>query len=212
MKFRNFIIISLCLLIPTSLLADEISDRDVDNFVYLFHLYYDQGKLTADRDFKFPYDLVAESFQPELVATEKAYQGKIISLQGNVSATFNFDPIRDKPNFTKGKISVKGPYVADAKLIEFYNPQDQLLLTISLEDTSICNDNNICEAGEDSKTCPLDCATTTLTPLPSVSELPDELPRDNTSLRSAILYTLAGILLIGSWLGWRWWRKRKMSV
>ena len=38
----------------------------------------------------------------------------MISIKNVVEATFQFDIKRNDPTFTKGKISIKGPYFADA--------------------------------------------------------------------------------------------------
>ena len=48
--------------------------QDEGKYTYLFHLYYDNGRLVADRDFEFKYDLIAEEFVrkrlPSAVRTE----------------------------------------------------------------------------------------------------------------------------------------------
>jgi hypothetical protein len=150
--------------------ADKVADAYP--FVYLFHLYYDNGKLLADRDFEFKYDLIAEEFTPETISTDSPYKGEVVSIKGSVLATFSFDPRRDNPNFKAGKISVKGPYFADAARVNFYDGHNRLLLTIDVWGSSFCNDDGICneDVGEDYKNCPNDCKGASLSP--SISQPP----------------------------------------
>ena len=42
--------------------ADSLPSAEEFPFVYLFHLYYDNGRLLADKDFEFKYDLIADQF------------------------------------------------------------------------------------------------------------------------------------------------------
>src|SRR3990167_4149903 len=51
-----------------------------EDFVYLFHLYYDNGQLFADRDFQFKYDVVPETFISETLTTQFPYRGEVVNL------------------------------------------------------------------------------------------------------------------------------------
>jgi len=157
---------------PSYSQADKTTDAYP--FVYLFHLYYDNGKLFADRDFEFKYDLIAEEFTPEAITTDSPYKGEVVSVKGAVLATFSFDPKRGNAGFKTGKISVKGPYFADASKVNFYDNRNQLLLTIDVKESSFCNDDEICDrdVGENYKNCPNDCKELLPSPLPSVSQAP----------------------------------------
>lgn len=123
-------------------------------FVYSFHLYYDNGQLFADRDFEFKYDLIAEPFVQTVLKTSTSYRGEVLNLLGRAVGNFQFDP-----TVTKGKISIKGPYFSDADKVNFYNDKEELLLTLSVSDSSVCNDDGTCnsDVGENYQNCPNDC-------------------------------------------------------
>src|SRR3990167_10316433 len=168
-KYIFTILIILISLGSSAIAAERI---DFENTSYLFYLYYDNSQLFADRDFEFSYDVIPETFVPETFSTQFPYKGEVINLKGEVAETFQFDPRQGNPKFLKGKISVKAPYFPDGQKVIFYNNQGDALLTIFVLDSSFCNDDGVCNAdvGEDSKTCPNDCKTTT--PVPTVSTEP----------------------------------------
>lgn len=155
------IIISLIVLFygQNQLLADETSPWSTQFYSYRFHLYYDNGQLFADRDFEFKYDLVAEEFAPETLTTQAPYTGEIVNVRNEIKATFQFDPKQGNSKFVKGKISIKGPYFANAAKVNFYNDKNQLLLTLDLSGSSFCNDDGTCnsDVGENYQNCPNDC-------------------------------------------------------
>ena len=199
-KFSLLII----LLLPLLVLAQP-ADQE---FLYLFHLYYDNGQLVADRDFEFNYDVVPEAFVPETVNAQFPYKGEIINLNGQVAGTFVFDPRRGDPSFLKGKISVKAPYVPDGDKAVFYNPQGNQLLTIFVSESSICNDDGVCNVdnGEDQNTCPADCEG--ITPVPVAS------PGAGWGGQGSMLMNLVYVLIIlgaglGGWYGWKRWQGRQ---
>lgn len=132
----------------------SLAARDVGIYTYVFRLYYDNGQLLADRDFEFKYDLIAEPFVQAALDTPTSYKGEVINLLGRVVGSFQFDPTA-----TKGKISVKGPYFSDAGKVNFYNDKGELLLTLSVSDSSVCDDDSICDSdvGESYQNCPNDC-------------------------------------------------------
>jgi len=174
-------------------------------FYYIFHLYYDTGKLVADRDFKFSYDVIPGDFVASPITTQFPYRGEVVNMVGEVVKTFQFDP--REGGALKGKISVNAPYVADGQKVIFYDNQNQPILTISVSESSFCNDDGICNAdrGEDSLSCPNDCKQSLATPLPT----PASPTGESNGLWSGILYTLGGLILAG--LGWWLFKRRRNS-
>src|SRR3989344_8941156 len=144
-------IIFISLLLPFAVFSEGVADKQVSSSVYLFHLYYDNSQLFADRDVQFKYDILSEIFVPETLNTQFPYKGEVINLKGEVAKTFQFDPRQGSPAFLKGKISVKAPYFADGQKVVFYDNQGDALLTIFVSESSFCNDDGICNAdvGED---------------------------------------------------------------
>lgn len=204
--FRKIIIILIfaVAVLPMFSFADQAAPND---YIYLFHLYYDNGKLVADRDFQYKYDVIPEKFVAENLTTQFPYKGEVINLKDRVVATFEFDPRQGNPNFLKGKISVKAPYASDGKQVNFYDNQDKPLTTIFVNESSFCNDDGICNAdvGEDSSSCPNDCKiAASLTPTPT-----PEQNKKSSGLLSGIIWSVLGVLIIAGWFIWKWWRKKK---
>src|SRR3989338_832655 len=187
----------------------DVIDPDSNQFSYLFHLYYENGRLLADRDFEFKYDIIGAGYEPPSATTEFPYRGEIINFAGEVARNFIFDPRSGDVHFTKGKVSVKAPYVADGQKAVFYNFQNEALLTVSVSESSYCNDDGICNAdrGEDSLSCPKDCKQSLVTPLPATT--PISSAGGSSGLMSGILYTLAGLILVG--LVWWFFKRRRNS-
>jgi hypothetical protein len=208
MKKIILIILLAAAIIGGTVHADT-SDTKSNSFYYLFHLYYDNGQLLADRDFQFKYDVIPGDFVQGATTNQFPYRGEIIDAAGEVAAHFVFDPRQGDANFTKGKISVQAPYVADGQRAVFYNAQNQPMLTVYVSDSSFCNDDGICnsERGEDSLSCPKDCKQTV--PVPPVAS-PTPTPSSSSGLVSGIIYGLVGVLILVVLL----WvlRKRKNSV
>lgn len=200
------IILLLFFVFPLASFA--ITSSEEDQYVYLFHLYYDNGQLFADRDFDIKYDIVAETFAPETLNTQFPYKGDIINLKGEVAETFQFDPRQGNPQFLKGKISIKAPYVSDGQKAVFYDSQGQSLLTIFVSESSFCNDDGVCnsDVGEDSKTCPSDCKQ--VLPVPVAS--PDiPVAGESTGMLKGLIYLIIGLGVLGGWYGWKWWKSRQ---
>ena len=195
------LVVGSWLLVGFSVFADEPGDSD---FIYLFHLYYDNDQIFADRDFEFKYDVIPEEFTQETYNTQFPFKGEIINLKNEVTAEFLFDPRRGDPDFLKGKISVKAPYVPDGQKVVFYDSQGRQLLTVFVSESSFCNDDGVCnfDRGENENTCPNDCKGVAATP-----------PRSDEGFLSTnvmILITLVvAMLAAGGWYTWRKWRKVK---
>ncbi|MBI2064186.1 MAG: hypothetical protein HYT66_00530 [Candidatus Yanofskybacteria bacterium] len=201
---NKLLLIFILFALPFFAFSDE---AESDDFVYLFHLYYDNGQLVADRDVEFKYDVLPEVFVPETINTQFPYKGEIITFNDQVTGTFVFDPRRGNPSFLKGKLSVKAPYVPDGEKAVFYDAQGSQLLTIFVSESSFCNDDGVCNTdnGEDENTCSADCKG--VTPLPSVSEEPGP-GGGQGGVPTAFIYVL---IIAGAVLGglWYWFRKKK---
>ena len=195
-------------MIPLLVLAEGEGEKNVPVSVYLFHLYYDNGQLFADRDVQFKYDVLPEMFVSEILNTQFPYKGEVINLKGEVAETFQFDPRKGNPKFLKGAISVKAPYVPDGQKVNFYNNQGDALLTIFVSESSFCNDDGVCnsDVGEDAKTCPNDCKT--VTPVPTISTEPS-VSGGTGGLVWGLIYIIAGVGLAGGL--WYFFKKRKGS-
>ncbi len=204
---KKIIIFIILLAIGGSVYSYSLADSNVpnQNFVYLFHLYYDSGKLLADRDFQFKYDLVADRFTPETIKTSKPYSFKIIGVNNKLLASNQFDPQKGNPKFLKGKISVKGPYFADAARVDFYDSGQQLLLTLDLGASSFCNDDGRCDSsiGENSTNCPNDCRLA-VTPSPSVIT-----PTTGSSGQLLVILGIVLVILIVIFIVWFIIKRRK---
>jgi len=208
---KIIIIFLLSFVIGSGVYADVIENNSFA-YTYLFHLYYDNGQLFADRDVKFKYDIIAEIFVPETLNTQFPYKGEIVNLKGEVAKMFQFDPRQGNPKFLKGTLSVKAPYVPDGQKAVFYNNQGDALLTIFVSESSFCNDDGVCnpDVGEDTKTCPSDCKQ--VLPVPIAS--PEVPVGGQGSILMNLIYVLiiAGVGL-GGWFGgsaiWRRWKGRQ---
>jgi hypothetical protein len=195
----------LTILLAIAMLSPAFSNAEVGDYQagsYLFHLYFDNGQLVADRDFQFKYDIETIVYAEPTLVTGFPYRGEIINFVNEIAANFKFDPRNGDAKFNKGKISVRAPYVADAQKVVFYDNQNQPVLTIAVSDSSFCNDDGICNAdrGEDILSCPRDCKAGT--PLPSV--IPTSTG-GTSGLILGVIYSIVGVVLIVG----LWWLFRK---
>ncbi|MBP9822254.1 MAG: LPXTG cell wall anchor domain-containing protein [Candidatus Pacebacteria bacterium] len=181
-----------------------------ETFHYVFHLYYDAGKLNTDRDFKFKYDVIPGDFSPDSLGTQFPYHAEVVNLLNETVSRFDFDPRQGDVSLNKGKISVSAPYFADGQKVIFYDNQNQSILTVPVSESSFCNDDGICnvDKGEDYSNCSKDCKNS----LP----VPSQPPLDNTtsagaggSIWSSVLYLFGGLILAG--LAW-WFYKRRQRT
>lgn len=192
-------LIILALMSPSSFSrADSLPPAEEFPFVYLFHLYYDNGRLLADKDFEFKYDLIADQFVQPQLNTATPYRGEVVGVSGGIIGGFNFEP-----EVVEGKISVRGPHFSNAEKVNFYNDKGELLLTIQVSESSVCNEDGICNAdiGESSQNCPSDCKVA-----------PTKTPKTQPSLLGRIfsltnLLGLAAVIILISLF--RWLRNRK---
>ncbi len=196
------------IIIPSLVLAEGEGGKDIPASVYLFHLYYENDQLVADRDFQFKYDIIPEKFVPETLTTQFPFRGEVINLMGEVAETFQFDPRRGNPKFLKGKISVKAPYFPDGQKVNFYDGQGSQLMSVFVSESSFCNDDGVCnsDVGEDNKTCPSDCKTATPTPIS------EPIPNSSGMIK-VLIYLIIGLGVVGGgWYGWKRWKKRQSSA
>ncbi len=173
--------------------------------VYSFHLFFDTGKLSADRDFQFKYDILAVPYEAPVLVTEFPYTGEVITFAGQVGAQFKFDPRNGDANFERGKITVKAPYISDAQRVIFYDPQHNAILTIPVEASSFCNDDGFCNAdrGEDYKSCSRDCRAGVL---PEPTQTAGPVSRSGGSYPwVGIIYSIIGVSLLAV----LWWLYKK---
>ncbi|MEK9158237.1 MAG: hypothetical protein AAB638_03610, partial [Patescibacteria group bacterium] len=201
--FKKILIIIVGLSVGLYTLADTVTPSTND-FSYLFHLYYDNGQLYADRDFQFKYDIIAAPYVDSVPATQYPYRGEIINILGEVAKHFVFDPRQGDLKFTKGKVSVRAPYVADGEKAVFLDAENQPILTVFVSDSSFCDDNGICDAdrGEDSLNCPKDCKQS----LPAPPVVTPSNSASSGGIVSSIAYVVIGVALIGFVL---WFLKRR---
>ena len=147
---------AIIFILPFSVLAVA---QDDFVYTYVFHLYYDSGKLVKDRDFETAFDLVAEEFVQQPVG-QPEFNGEILSVNSRNLANFKFGLTSEVARTGKGKISVLAPYFTDAKTAVFYNANGDRLLTIDLAPYGpVCNDDGTCnsDVGENYQNCPNDC-------------------------------------------------------
>lgn len=217
---RNYkILILSLLLIPVFVFSSHGEEIIPTPASYLFHLYYDNGQLFADRDVEFKYDVVPEKFVPETLNTQFPYKGEVVNLNNQVAFTFQFDPRQGNPKFLKGTLSVKAPYAPDGQKVNFYDGQGNQLLSISVSESSFCNDDGACnsDVGEDTKTCPFDCKQ--VLPVPTTPTGPSA---GAGGMPKVLIYLIIGVAVIGGWYGhrhwrgpagsgdWKWWKGRQV--
>lgn len=185
-------------------LVKAVRAEEQSGFVYLFKLYYDQGQLFADRDFEFKYDLIAENYTPEIIKGQTGYQGEIMAIGGRKEATFQF-------SVRQGKMTTKAPYFSDAEAVNFYNSEGRKLLTISVRENSVCNNNGVCEekVGESEDNCSTDCIIfSSFGPTPTdavIRPIRGSFNIGQFLLRVSVLVGVIVLLFLIIWF----WRKNK---
>lgn len=158
----------LILLIP---LGGISAVQDDGVYTYIFHLYFNNGNLTKDRDFDPPFELIAQEYEG-VDRTTMSYYGEIISVSNKKLADF---PIFT-PAAGKGKFSANAPFFDNAKTANFYDDQNQKLLTIDLAPSGpVCNEDKICnkDTGETYLNCSNDCSAPVSSAIPSPTSFSD---------------------------------------
>ncbi len=177
-----------------------LSNTGANVSTYVFHLYYSKGALAVDRDAKYPYDILTESFVQGDTGSA-IFTGKIVDPSGAVLGVFLFNPFQSLGTKTSGRFSVKGPYYANAKSVDFYK-DDTKLLAIDLSGSSFCNDDTVCnkEVGEDYLNCSNDCPRPASLPAtslsPATSQQATPAPATKTNVVINILALIGGIILL----------------
>ncbi len=205
------------LLILSLLFIATLAKGDVAQpaeFYYQLHLYYNNGTIVADRDFQYVYDIIPGSYNQPEIQTAYPYLAEIVSIKGVKLTEVKFDPGVQLAGKTTGKLTVTLPYFANAKDINIYDNQGRILISIPVSESSFCNEDKICDSdvGEDYNNCANDCTSSSLLSAPS-SASPTTAPVVNktSSLFSSILYIVGGLVIVGGYFGWRWYRKRNLN-
>ncbi len=179
---------------------------DAHDFVYTFYLRYDNGKLSVDKSAKHPYDLIADTFeQPEV--GENPFHVQVFGVNGDKIAEALFKiPTSSMP---RGPVIVRAPYFANAGKVVFLNSKGVQLLTVSVAESSFCNDDKVCNAdvGEDWKNCRNDCVQPAVT-LPSASPSATPVPQEQGSNFMQIV-VLAVFAIIGVVVGYLFFHSRR---
>ncbi len=179
------------------------------DYVYHFFLFYDAGQLFGNRDKDVKYEIASGSFIEEDIKPPNDYRVDVINFKDQVVKTIKFDPQKGDSSFIFGTVTITAPYAADGNRVSFYNPAGIHLLTIFVSESAFCDDSGSCDAsrGEDSDNCPLDCKKSTQK---TSIDLPPDTPLPNDDIiRTVVKYLIfAGVLLIASWIGLKWWRER----
>jgi hypothetical protein len=176
---------------------------------YLFHLYFDEGEIAVDPNYRFPYDIIPEPAS----GSANPYRAEVVNFLNKVGMSVNFDPQQGNPNFRSGSFSVEIPYVADGREVNFYNGQNRKLLTVPVSDTSFCDDDTACETefGEDYLNCPYDCKEAILPgPGQASPSVPDQSGENGQSGRNYLIWIIigAGILAGTAVYLFRWLKSR----
>lgn len=132
------------------------AQTEKNTYKFQFHLFLTDAKvLTLDPAYPKPYDIV---ISPGSAQTGLGY-GEFFSVKGVRLGDFGFPLV-------SGANTVNAPFYPNAAKVIIYGTQASTApLTLDLSSTEICNENSICEQGigENTTTCPSDCAPATLT-------------------------------------------------
>ena len=185
------------------------SDSNIEELSYSFFLYYDNGQLYSDRDYEIKFDVLSEKFTPETINEgQLKFKGEILNFKNEIVKTFEFDPQKGDTSFKTGKITVKGPYIANGLRANFYDNNGVQALSVFVSAASICNDDGSCSAvaGENEKTCPSDCKKAR-TPIPTPAPIADtSFLGGGSDITLILIYVVGGAVVAGgAWFGWRWY-------
>lgn len=197
----------LILFIVLSPITNIRGAQDDGVYTYVFQLYFENGSLIEDRDFENPFELIAQEFQKSNLAPN-SYRGEIMSVTNKKLGDFTFS----LPIGNEKRLAVLAPYFDNAKTANFYNSQNQKLLTIDLAPSGpLCNEDKLCnnETGETNLNCSSDCPalTSSMVPIPMPVGKPSFNFFDTFVFRLIITIFIIVLVLVIIW-----WLKRKKNV
>jgi hypothetical protein len=133
------------------------------------------------------------------------YQAKIFSFKNVLLDQINFstekffcwdgwnfeinEPVGGCESSSVGYFGLTLPYYPNAKYVEIFNDKGEKQLTIDVSKFAVCNENGICEKGEDEKVCPQDCQKRAIPTPPEAYQVPSKKPFKK-------LFTVLGWLVI----------------
>ena len=211
-KFKQIFIGTFLFVFCFSFSAVAVTKPDLsanlDNLSYVFYLYYDKGQLFGDRDHEVKFDILNETYVPEVIDAN-SYRLEILNSKSESVDMVQFDPRGGNPSFTGGKIQVKAPYAASGQRAVFFNNQGSQLVNLFIFEGALCNDDGSCSLaqGENESTCPADCIKKTVTPVPSM--VPTDLG-GGFDMLTVIIYVVGGLaVVVVAWFVWKWLQKKK---
>ena len=211
-KFKQIFIGTFLFVFCFSFSAAAVTKPDLsanlDNLSYVFYLYYDKGQLFGDRDHEVKFDILNETYVPEVIDAN-SYRLEILNSKSESVDVVQFDPRKGNSSFTGGKIQVKAPYAASGQRAVFFNNQGSQLVNLFIFEGALCNDDGSCSLaqGENESTCPADCIKKTVTPVPSM--VPTDLG-GGFDMLTVIIYVVGGLaVVVVAWFVWKWLQKKK---
>jgi hypothetical protein len=204
-------LILLSLFVGTFVFAE--APTGTGDYIYTFHLFYDNGQILPDRDFNIKYDVTKGTYVPETESALTNFKYEIVNFKGETVKTIKFDPRQGNAKLTSGKVSIKGPYVPDASVVIFYDLTDNPTMRIFVQDSAICNDDSVCDGnrGEKFETCPNDCKQVKR----QISEVPisHDLLEASGGVRRVIYFGIGGLFVIAAGVfAWaKWFRKKVIA-
>lgn len=156
---KNFFVLSLFLLVYAGTVSADQLKKTVSPEIYTLHLQYENGNISEDPNFDFPFYQSFGEYKEE-VSFAGAYFGKIFSVKNQELAIFYFS----LPALLVGeskKLSLEAPYFPNAKILKLYDSAGKEIFSLDLAPLAIlCNENGKCDQnyGENYQNCSSDCS------------------------------------------------------
>ncbi|GIW65801.1 MAG: hypothetical protein KatS3mg094_320 [Candidatus Parcubacteria bacterium] len=144
----------LLTILPEDLETDDYilneEEKEINNNFILIYLIKNQNEISIN--YQKPIDFSKDKNQETIIRTDNGnYKLKVFSIKGNLIEETTFNP-SNEANFEIIAI----PNYSNFGYVELENLLENKKEELDLSPISVCNENNICEAGEEEK-CPLDC-------------------------------------------------------